>query len=276
MSGLGQTHSLSYKAGGLMLKLKQAFKEGQTLVGTWLNAASPAQVETIGYAGFDFVILDTEHSAYDIAGCENLVRAADAARLPCLVRVSDDNPTSVSKVLEYGAQGVVVPHVGSRAEAEEAVRKAHYPPVGARGAAPSIRAAHYGQTAWPDYLAQARAETMVVLQIEGHEGIQNLEAIMTVAGVDVLFVGPFDLSTVLGISGQLDHPLLLDTVGDIVQRARANNIAVGIWMPTPEQAGPWIERGVQLITVASNDLIFMEGCRAFAGRVKAQIQGRSK
>lgn len=259
-----------------MLKLKQAFKEGQTLVGTWLNAVSPAQVETIGYAGFDFVILDTEHSAYDIAGCENLVRAADAARLPCLVRVSDDNPTSVSKVLEYGAQGVVVPHVGSRAEAEEAVKKAHYPPVGVRGAAPSIRAAHYGQTAWPDYLAQARAETMVVLQIEGHEGIQNLDAIMAVAGVDVLFVGPFDLSTVLGISGQLDHPLLLDTVGDIVQRARANNIAVGIWMPTPEQAGPWIERGVQLITVASNDLIFMEGCRSFAGRVKAQIQGRSK
>lgn len=258
-----------------MLKLKQAFKDGQTLVGTWLNAVSPAQVETIGYGGFDFVILDTEHSAYDIAGCENLVRAADAAQLPCLVRVSDDNPTSVSKVLEYGAQGVVVPHVGSQAEAEEAVRKAHYPPVGVRGAAPSIRAAHYGQTAWLDYLAQARAETMVVLQIEGHEGIQNLDAIMAVTGVDVLFVGPFDLSTVLGISGQLDHPLLLDTVGDIVQRARANNIAVGIWMPTPEQAGRWIERGVQLITVASNDLIFMEGCRSFAGRVKAQIQGRS-
>ncbi|MBE7470623.1 MAG: hypothetical protein DPW09_43885 [Anaerolineae bacterium] len=258
-----------------MLKLKQAFKDGQTLVGTWLNAASPSQVETIGYAGFDFVVLDTEHSAYDIAGCENLVRAADAARLPCLVRVADDNPTSVSKVLEYGAQGVVVPHVGSRAEAEEAVRKAHYPPVGVRGAAPSIRAAHYGQTPWPDYLARAREETMVVLQIEGHEGIQNLDAIMAVAGVDVLFVGPFDLSTVLGISGQLDHPLLLDTVGEIVQRARANRIAVGIWMPTPEQAGPWIERGVQLITVASNDLIFMEGCRAFASRVKAQISGRA-
>ncbi|NJN97984.1 MAG: hypothetical protein HC875_29855 [Anaerolineales bacterium] len=136
-----------------MLKLKQAFKEGQTLVGTWLNAASPAQAETIGYAGFDFVILDTEHSAYDIAGCENLVRAADAARLPCLVRVSDDNPTSVSKVLEYGAQGVVVPHVSSRAEAEDAVKKAHYPPVGVRGPRlPFVRpitARRPGLTIWP-------------------------------------------------------------------------------------------------------------------------------
>lgn len=254
-----------------MLKLKQAFKEGQTLVGTWLNAPSPAQVETIGYAGFDFVILDTEHSAFDIAGCENLVRAADAAQLPCLVRVSDNNPTSVSKALEYGAQGIVVPHVSSRAEAEEAVSHAHYPPVGVRGAAPSVRAAHYGQIAWPDYLAQAREETLVVLQIEGHEGIANLDAIMAVPQVDVLFIGPFDLSTVLGISGQLDHPLLLETVGGIVQRARANGIAVGIWMPTPEQAGPWIGQGVQLITVASNDLIFLQGCRTFASKVKAQL-----
>jgi 4-hydroxy-2-oxoheptanedioate aldolase len=254
-----------------MLKLKQAFKDGQTLVGTWLNAASPAQVETIGYAGFDFVMLDTEHSAYDIAGCENLVRAADAAQLPCLVRVSDNNPTSVSKVLEYGAQGIVVPHVSTKAEAEEAISHAHYPPVGVRGAAPTIRAAHYGQTAWPDYMARAREETIVVLQIEGQEGIENLDAIMAVAGVDVLFIGPFDLSTVLGISGQLDHPLLLETVGEIVQRARANHIAVGIWMPTPEQAGPWIKGGVQMITVASNDLIFLQGCRAFASKVKAQM-----
>lgn len=259
-----------------MLKLKYAFKQGQTLVGTWLNAPSPAQVETIGYAGFDFVMLDTEHSAYDIAGCENLVRAADAAQLPCLVRVSDNEPTPIARVLEYGAQGIVIPHVSSRAEAEAAVSHAHYPPVGVRGAAPTIRAAHYGQIPWPDYMAQAREETMVVLQIEGKEGIENLDAIMAVDGVDVLFVGPFDLSTVLGISGQLDHPLLLDTVGEIVRRARAKNIAVGIWMPTPEQAGPWIERGVQLITVASNDLIFLQGCRTFASKVKAQIPGNGK
>jgi 4-hydroxy-2-oxoheptanedioate aldolase len=257
----------------MMLKLKYAFKEGQTLVGTWLNAHSPAQVETIGYAGFDFVMLDTEHSAYDIAGCENLVRAADAAQLPCLVRVSDNEPTPIARVLEYGAQGIVIPHVSSRAEAEAAVSHAHYPPVGVRGAAPTIRAAHYGQIPWPDYMASASEETMVVLQIEGKEGIENLDAIMAVDGVDVLFVGPFDLSTVLGISGQLDHPLLLDTVGEIVRRARAKNIAVGIWMPTPEQAGPWIERGVQLITVASNDLIFLQGCRTFANKVKAQIPG---
>ncbi len=258
-----------------ILKLKQAFKEGQTLVGTWLNAPSPAQVETIGYAGFDFIMLDTEHSSYDIEGCENLVRAADAAQFPCLIRVPENKPTPVAKALEYGAQGIVVPHVSTQEEASEAVRNAHYAPLGTRGAAPYIRGTHYGQTAWPDYLTQAKAETLVVLQIEGKEGLENLDAIMSVSGVDVLFIGPFDLSGSLGISGQLDHPLLLETVGEIVQRARAKNIALGIWMPTPEQVGPWIERGVQMITVASNDMIFMQGCRTFASKVKAQIPRQS-
>jgi 4-hydroxy-2-oxoheptanedioate aldolase len=258
-----------------MLKLKQAFQNGQTLVGTWLNAPSPAQVEIIGYAGFDFVVLDTEHSSYDIAGCENLVRAAAAAQLPSLVRVSENRATPVSQALEYGAQGIVVPHVSTKAEAEAAVNHAHYPPVGVRGAAPTIRATRYGQIPWADYLAQARAETLVILQIEGKEGIAHLDAIMTVPGLDVLFIGPFDLSTALGISGQLDHPLLLDTVGDIVKRARVRHMAVGIWMPTPEQVGPWIARGVQMITVASNDMIFMQACRTIAAQVKAQIPGRS-
>lgn len=257
-----------------MLKLKQALREGRTLVGTWLNAGSPAQVETIGYAGFDFVVLDTEHSAYDIAGCENLARAADAAGFPCLIRVPENQPTPVGKALEYGAQGIVVPHVSSAEEAEAAVKHAHYAPRGVRGAAPTVRAARYGRTPWPDYLAQAKAETLVVLQIEGQAGIDNLAAIMAVAGVDVLFIGPFDLSESLGISGQLDHPLLLETVGRVVAQARANQIAVGIWMPTPAQAGPWIAQGVQLITVASNDMIFFKGCQEYAGQVKALIAGR--
>jgi 4-hydroxy-2-oxoheptanedioate aldolase len=257
------------------LKLKQAFTEGQTLVGTWLNGPNLAQVETIGYAGFDFIVLDTEHSSYDIAGCENLVRAADAAQFPALIRVPENKPTPVAKALEYGAQGIVVPHVSSKEEASAAVKNAHYAPVGVRGAAPTVRGARYGQTPWPDYLAQAKAETLVVLQIEGKAGIENLDAIMAVDGVDVLFVGPFDLSESLGISGQLDHPLLLDTVGEVVRRAREKNIALGIWMPTPEQAGPWIERGVQMITVANNDMIFFKGCQSYAGQIKAQIPGRS-
>ena len=257
-----------------MRRLKQAVQAGEVILGTWLNSPSQPQVEIIGYAGFDFVILDTEHSSYGAEAAEGLVRAGDAAGLPCLMRVSENTPAAVGKILDYGAQGVVIPHVSSAAEAEQAVRSAHLAPRGDRGAAPSVRATHYGLIPWSEYLQQAAAETLVVVQIEGREGLHNLDAIMAVDGVDVLFIGPFDLSTSLGISGQLDHPQLLAAVGDIVTRARARGIALGIWMPRPDQVGPWIQQGVQVVTVANNDMIFFDGCRRVAAAARERLPGR--
>jgi 4-hydroxy-2-oxoheptanedioate aldolase len=258
-----------------MPNLKDRFRDGEILVGTWLNGPVASQVEIIGGAGFDFVILDSEHSSYGLDQCEDLVRAADAVTLPCLVRVAPGDAREVGKALDFGAQGIIVPHVSSDEEARACVRYAHFAPLGARGAAPTVRGARFGRTAWKDYLAQATSETMVVLQIEGQEGIDQLDRIMSVEGVDVLFVGTFDLSESLGVSGQLDHPKLLDAVAHIVRRAREKEIALGLWMPKPEQVGPWIERGVQMITVANNDMIFFEACRAVAEAVKARIADRS-
>ncbi len=257
-----------------MRNLKQSLHDGQILIGTWLNAPSASQAEIIGYAGFDLVILDTEHSSYDLDTAEHLVRAADAAQLPCLLRVSENTGAAVAKALDSGAQGVVVPHVGTADEARWAVRHAHYAPHGVRGAAPTVRATRYGQISWPDYLVHARSHTLVVLQIEGKQGLANLDEIMAEDGINVLFVGPFDLSESLGVSGQLDHPLLLSAVGEIVERARARHIALGIWMPTPEQTFRWIERGVQIVTVANNDMIFMESCRTIVRQIRSGM-GRS-
>lgn len=251
--------------------LKQALREGTVLVGTWVNTPTPSEVEIIGYAGFDFVMLDTEHSSYGIEEGEGLIRAADAARIPALMRVAENKPSAIGKALDYGAQGIVVPHIGTAEEARQAVRGARFAPAGVRGAAPSVRATRYGQVPWADYLAQAQAETLIVLQIEGKEGIENLDEIMAVDGIDVLFIGPFDLSESLGISGQLDHPLLLETVGNIVRRAQKKGIKLGIWMPKPEQVGPWIAHGVQVVTVANSDMIFFEGCRTIVNKVRGQI-----
>src|SRR6188508_924674 len=103
-----------------MISLKSAIRDGRTVVGTWLNSPSPAQVEIIGYAGFDFVILDTEHSSYSLDAAEGLVRAGDSAGLPCLMRVSENTPASIGKVLDYGVQGVVIPHVSTADEARQA------------------------------------------------------------------------------------------------------------------------------------------------------------
>lgn len=254
-----------------MLNLKRALAEGQVVIGTWMLSPSPHQVEMTGYAGFDFLILDTEHSSYDLEAAENLIRAADAAQMPTILRVSENVPVTVGKALDVGAQGIVVPHVERADAARAAVANARYAPLGRRGAAPTVRAARYGYTRWPDYLARAQSETLIVVQIEGREGIGHLDEIMAVEGVDVVFIGTFDLSESLGVSGQMDHPALLDAAGDIVRRARSRGIALGIWMPGPDQAKPWIARGVQMITMANNDMIYFEACRAAVQAVRAHM-----
>jgi 4-hydroxy-2-oxoheptanedioate aldolase len=259
-----------------MPSLKTALREGRAVFGTWLNSPSPSQAEIIGYAGFDFVMLDTEHASYDIAGTENLIRAAHAASTPALVRVAGSDSSAIGRVLDYGAEGVMVPHTGSAASARLAVAAAHYRPLGERGAAPTVRAARYGHLPWPEHLARAAAETLVIVQIEGQEGIANLPQIMAVPGVDVLFIGPFDLSQALGVSGQLDHPLLLETVGSIVQQARGHGLAVGIWMPTAAQVRPWLAQGVQLITVANSDLLFYDACRQVIQAARATDTGSTQ
>src|SRR5690606_21419726 len=119
--------------------LKPALREGTVLVGTWVNTPTPSEVEIIGYAGFDFVMLDTEHSSYGIEAGEGLIRAADAARIPALMRVAENKPSAIGKALDYGAQGIVVPHIGTAEEARQAVRGARFAPAGVRGAAPSVR-----------------------------------------------------------------------------------------------------------------------------------------
>lgn len=254
-----------------MLNLKQALHDGRTVAGTWLNAPNPAQVEMIAYAGFDFVVLDTEHSAYDLDAAENLVRAADAAGLPAVIRVHDTATVPIGKALDFGAQGIMIPHVSTADDARRAVAAAHYAPRGSRGGAPTVRATRYGAVPWPQHLSQAATTTLVVVQIEGREGIEHLAEILAAEGVDVVFIGSFDLSASLGVSGELDHPLVLERVGDIVAQARDRGIAIGIWMPQPEQLAGWIARGVQLVTVANSDLIFADGCRALVGRLRAHL-----
>lgn len=259
-----------------MPSLKATLQEGRAVFGTWLNSPSPSQAEIIGYAGFDFVMLDTEHASYDIAGTENLIRAAHAANLPALVRVAGNDSSAIGRVLDYGAQGVMVPHTSNATNARHAVLAAHYQPVGERGAAPTVRAARYGHVPWSKHLARSADDTLVIVQIEGREGMANLPEIMAVPGVDVLFIGPFDLSEALGVSGQLDHPRLLEAVADITRQARTHGLAVGIWMPTPAQIRPWLAQGVQLITVANNDLLFYNACRQVIQAVRAIDTGSTQ
>ncbi len=255
--------------------LAEAVRAGRTVVGTWLMGPHPSQVEIVAASGFDFVVLDTEHGSYDLEAAEPLVRAADAAGLPAVIRVQDAAPGPIAKALDFGAQGVMVPHVDSAEGARRAVRAAHFPPRGIRGGAPTVRATRYGAVPWSEYLNRAARSTLVLVQVEGAEGLARLDDILQVDGVDVVFIGTFDLAASVGVPGAVDHPALLARVEEVVVRARRRGVAVGMWMPTPEGLRPWVARGVQVATVSNTDLIFAQACRALVRQIRDGLQGRA-
>lgn len=190
------------------LSLKQKLDASQFMLGTWSQSASPEMLEIIGYADFDFTIIDTEHGYFGLETAENLVRTAQAAGISPLVRVAVNEPHLILKALDIGAEGVVVPQITTPEEAKKAISAARYYPAGTRGACPCIRTGKHYIPEWASYATKANEDVVVVLLVEGQEGVANIEDIVNVDGINAVMIGPFDLSVSLGVGGQLDHPLV--------------------------------------------------------------------
>lgn len=242
--------------------LKEKLDSGRFLLGTWSQSASPENLEIIGYSGFDYTIIDTEHGYFGLETAENLVRAAEAADISPLVRVAVNEPHLILKALDIGAQGVVVPQVTTAQEAAQAVSCARYYPEGNRGACPCIRAGkHYVQD-WGSYATKANQDAVIVLLVEGRDGIANIEHIIDTPGVNAIMVGPFDLSVSLGVGGQLDHPLVTDFMRDTIALCKSR----GIHMFVPNfdldlrraraAIDAWAALGATTFTVGTDKLFF--------------------
>lgn len=200
------------------MKLKQKFNEKNLAYGTWSQFGSAEVLEVLGYSGqFDFTIIDTEHSYYGMETAENLVRAANASGISPLVRVHANEPNLIGKVLDMGADGVVVPQITTREEAEKVVQAARYFPRGNRGVCPFVRAGGHLATDWQDFADRSNDEILVMIMVEGAAGLANLAEIVKVEGIDAVMMGPMDLTVSLGIGGQLDHPKLKEHVSEAVR-----------------------------------------------------------
>ena len=228
------------------------------LVGLILKMTNHAVVELAGHLGFDFVLLDTEHGIGEGAELDHHLRAADAASVPAIVRVSALSRTEIARALDGGAAGVVVPQVGSAREAETAVALAHYPPVGRRGLATSTRAGHHGVVDTATHLAAGRS-TLVVVQIESRAGVENCAEILAVPGVSAVWIGLNDLSLEYGRHGQLDHPDVQDAVDTVVVAARSAGVPVFVIADDEATAERWASCGarallVNFLTIAARGL----------------------
>ena len=234
------------------MTLRTRLDEGPVVLGTWVNTASGDIVETLGLLGFDVVLCDLEHGEYGTEALPGMLRAARASGCAAFVRTSHVSPNEIGASLDAGADGILAPGIGSAEAARAVVMAAHYPPRGSRGAAPMVRAAGYGTVPFAEYRERAETDVVAGVQIEGPDGLAALDAILEVAGLDLVFIGPFDLSQHLGVPGETGHPAVVEAMADIVERAGLRGVATGTWAPTPAAARPWIDAGVRLVTVSSS------------------------
>lgn len=221
------------------------------LAGTWLNLGSPITAEMAGLIGFDWVLLDHEHGP----GSDNTIvaqlQAVAATPAAGLVRIAANDPARFKRVLDFGAHGVMVPYVGTADEARAAVKAMRYPPRGVRGVAKLTRATGFGAD-FDDYFAHAHERLVAIPQIETPEAVNNVADIAAIDGVDVLFVGPMDLSTSLGIPGNYEHPLCMDAFKRVSAAARNAGKAAGILLLNPAHVPMCRELGYTFIALGSD------------------------
>ena len=256
--------------------LKRKLKAGEPVVGVFNDVHAPSVVEVLGLLGMDFAIMDAEHSALMPDTAENLYRAAELRGLSTVTRIGENSPQVIQKYIDAGSQGVLVPMVNTAEQGRSVVDAVKYPPLGKRGLA-GPRAADYGlglPTA--DYVRRANEETLVALQIETMEAVENFEEIAALEHVDVLFFGPSDLSSSLGYAGQTRHPEVLELIERLTERTLALGKASGTIARDIDDYAYWRERGVQWLASGTNGMLargvrgFLDDIRGFEERSEAR------
>jgi 2-keto-3-deoxy-L-rhamnonate aldolase RhmA len=234
---------------------------GERLFGTWCNLASSITVEMAGLAGFDWVLIDLEHGVGDQESLVSQVQAAAATSAAPIVRIAWNDLVRFKRVLDLGVSGVMVPYVQTADEARAAVRAMRYPPEGVRGVASLTRSTGFGP-GFDEYFKRANRELVTIVQIETPASLEHVNEIAAVDGVDVLFIGPLDLSTAMGIQGQYDNPRFLDAVDAVTAAARDNGKASGTLILAPETLQPMIDRGMTFVAMGSDGGLVAAGMRA--------------
>ncbi|CAA9283696.1 MAG: 2,4-dihydroxyhept-2-ene-1,7-dioic acid aldolase [uncultured Chloroflexia bacterium] len=228
--------------------LAVALREQCQMLGLFAGIPSPAMIEMAAFAGFDFVVIDNEHGPASIETTEHLIRAARSAGIVPIVRVSRADPAEILRSLDIGASGIQVPQINEAAQARLVVTAAKYPPAGNRGAAFSTRAAGWGFQGGAAHLERSNAQTLVITHIETVDAVRNLDEMLSVSGVDVLFIGPTDLSVSMGYPGRPDHPEVQQTIADCIRRITAAGKTAGLMLTAPQQWTRFVDLGARYLT----------------------------
>lgn len=248
--------------------LRTRLQAGQPVVGTMIQEiASPFVVHAFANAGFDFVYVDMEHGRFDLETAAGLIQAIRLSNMVPLVRVPDNQYHLIARVMDAGAQGVMIPRVETRQQAEVAVQSLRYPPLGQRGLAVARGHNDYKRQDALTFSQEANRENLLIVQIESTRAVDNVDDIISVQGVDVALIGPGDLSLSLGISMKMDDPAMVGAINKVVTACKRHNVVVGLHVGDLKAIRYWSQNGIPLLSGSSDLDILLDGsvqlCKSF-------------
>jgi len=251
--------------------VKQKLKEGRITFGSWITLAHTAIAEIMAKSGFEWLAIDMEHSVIGIQDVEPLIQVIEASGCVPLVRLSSNDPVLTKRVMDAGAYGVIVPMVNTRDDAERAVRAVKYPPEGERGVG-LYRAQDFG-VSFEQYKDSINQESLVIVQIEHKDAVENIHSILSVKGVDGLIIGPYDISGSLGVMGELDHPLVKQARQKVLSAAKEVKVAAGIHVvqPSLDEVKNRVNEGFSFIAFSTDAILLNSQCREAALKLKQLV-----
>jgi len=243
------------------MNLKNKLIKRKLTIGSWITIGHTVVAEIMASAGYDWLTVDMEHSAITLDIAQDLIRVIELCGVVPLVRVGENDPNLIKRVMDAGAHGVIVPMVNSKDDAEKAVASVQYPPKGFRGVG-LARAQKYGAD-FEGYKKWNGQESIVIVQIEHIKAVENLEAILSVPGVDGFIIGPYDLSGSLGVPGQFDHPEMLKALNRVKEVSKKMNALSGFHVIPPgvEAFQEKVREGYKFIAHSLDILFLGGGCR---------------
>lgn len=228
-------------------KLKEKLITGKKVFGTWSMLPSSGVANVISQTGLDFIIIDMEHGPMSFETMENMVRAAELEGCQPIIRICDKAESTILRALEIGSQAIMVPHVSTVEETQAIVKASRYSPQGERGLSPYTRVHDYWHENLPESLKQANENTLVGILVEGEEGIANLEKIAKVDGIDLIYLGIYDISQSVGLPGELNHEKVIEMQKKCVQIIQSNGKAAGSFARDYDYVKLLQENGFQFI-----------------------------
>lgn len=254
-----------------MKNLKDRIRSGEALHGCWANMGSPVSAEIIGRAGFDWVLIDLEHGAGNDVVMYQQLQALESTQATPIVRIDELSRPKAQRILDAGAPGIMFPRIENPEEADLAVRMMYYPSRGNRGMAKVVRATGFGKNA-NEYIANIEKNIVGIIQIETINAVTQVDAIASIDGVDVLFIGPSDLSLALNIFGQFNHPVYQQAIKDVANAAKKHQKVSGVLLQDISEYEMYHQYGYRFIACGADSSFVAKGAEMIATQMKEKKQ----